>query len=384
MIMGEDEIYTSSYVHCYERLLQLMPPKFEGDSLLLHVNFDYFKKFIKMAANYNKLDDFLASMPDKNSAVLMRGFVANLDQRENLEDAVDVADAYSSIVNPQLRKSILNYVEDNEQKAQANQNKRGQVIYGLLNTIFKSANDAGDTDLTAQIGIPSIYEVSNNSLKDDQGRIVQQVFFYGDEDGKTFYPRFVNSFPAADWTLTNKAEWIEIKSRKGNVIIFANKPLDSDKNLDDSAQVHLATYYKSLGMHPSIVVHRGHSYWLPGTIERMPEKAKVVILGSCGGYKNLSEILEISPEAHIISTKETGAGDINRPILDYVNQTLITGKPLAWRPMWTNLTNYFSIPSNRGLKESWDDYVPPYKNLGAIFIKGYNKQMGDNSASAEN
>lgn len=384
MIMGENDIYTSSYVHCYERLVQLMPGKFEGDSLLLHVNFDYFKKFIKMAANYNKLDDFLGSMPDKNSGVLMRAFVANLDQGENLEDAVDVADAYSSIVDTKLRSSILNYVEGNQQKAVTNQNKRGQVIYGLLKTIFESANSSGDTDLTAQIGIPSIYEVSNNSLKDDKGRIVQQVFFYGDEDGKTFFPGFVNSFSAAEWAITNKAEWVEIKSRKGNVIIFANKPLDSDKNLDDSAQVHLETYYKSLDMHPSIVVHRGHSYWLPGTIERMPEKAKLVILGSCGGYKNLSEILEISPDAHIISTKETGAGDINRPILNYVNQTLIAGKSLEWRPMWANLTNYFSIAANKGLKESWDDYVPPYKNLGAIFIKGYNKQMGDGSATAEN
>ncbi len=384
MIMGENDIYTSSYVHSYERLVQLMPGKFEGDSLLLHVNFDYFKKFIKMAANYNKLDDFLGSMPDKNSGVLMRAFVANLDQGENLEDAVDVADAYSSIVDTKLRNSILNYVEGNQQKAVANQNKRGQVIYGLLKTIFESANSVGDTDLTAQIGIPSIYEVSNNSLKDDKGRIVQQVFFYGDEDGKTFFPGFVNSFSSADWAITNKPEWVEIKSRKGNVIVFANKPLDSDKNLDDSAQVHLATYYKSLGMHPSIVVHRGHSYWLPGTIERMPEKAKVVILGSCGGYKNLSEILEISPDAHIISTKETGAGDINRPILNYMNQTLITGKSLEWRPMWANLSNYFSTAANRGLKESWDDYVPPYKNLGAIFIKGYNKQMDDGSANTDN
>ena len=32
----------------------------KGDSLLMSVSFDRFKKFIKMAAGYNTLSDFLA------------------------------------------------------------------------------------------------------------------------------------------------------------------------------------------------------------------------------------------------------------------------------------------------------------------------------------
>ena len=373
IVMGENDIYTSSYKHSFTRMLQQMSPDFHGDSLLLHVRFDYFKKFVKMAANYNKLDQFLGTMSTANSSALMRAFVNNLDKGDNLEDAVDVADAYSSIVNPELRKTMLRYVEENEQKAVDNGNTRGRIIYNLLHIIFQSAND-GNKDLTSTIGIPSIYEVNNKSLQDDKGRIVQQVFFYGDEDGKTFFPPFVYSFPSADWTITSKPEWVEIKSKKGDVYIYANKPLDSDRNLDDSAQVHLADYMSQQGMHPSIVVHRGHSYWLQGTIDRMPSDAKIVVLGSCGGYKNLSDILANSPDAHIISTKETGAGDINRPILNYMNQTLITGKTLEWRPMWASLSRQFADES-KDIRETWDDYVPPYKNLGAIFIKAFNKKM---------
>ena len=26
------------------------------------------------------------------------------------------------------------------------------------------------------------------------------------------------------------------------------------------------------------------------------------------------------------------------------------------------------------IRESWEDYIPPYRNLGAIFIKAYNKK----------
>ena len=38
-----------------------------GDSLLMLVRFDHFRKWIKMAANYNTLDDFLKRM-DKGNA----------------------------------------------------------------------------------------------------------------------------------------------------------------------------------------------------------------------------------------------------------------------------------------------------------------------------
>ncbi len=376
IVMGESEIYTSSYKHSFTRLLTLKGNPFRGDSLLIDVHFDFFKKFIKMAANYNQLDVFLGSMTKDNAAVLMKAFVSNLDKGDNLEDAVDVADSYSSIVNKELRASMLANVTKNEANAIAESNSRGTVIYNLLKTVFLSADAENKIDLTALIGIPSIYEVDQSALKDSKGRIVQQVFFYGDEDGKAFYPPFVNSFSSADWIIKNEKEWVEIKSRKGDIYIYSNKPLDSDKNLDDSAQVHLNNYLKSQGMHPSIVVHRGHSYWLPGTIDRMPGDAKVVVLGSCGGYKNLNEILEISPDAHIISTKEVGAGDINRPILNYMNNTLKDGKALDWRTMWSALSSSFSTDPSKTIRESWEDYIPPYKNLGAIFLKAYNMKMG--------
>ncbi|HMW26445.1 MAG TPA: hypothetical protein PKC51_07390, partial [Ferruginibacter sp.] len=79
MVMSESEIYTSSYKHSFFRMLQRLGAEPRTDSLLLSVHFDFFKKFIKMAANYNKLDTFLKFMPKQSSETLMRGFIANLD-----------------------------------------------------------------------------------------------------------------------------------------------------------------------------------------------------------------------------------------------------------------------------------------------------------------
>lgn len=374
IVTGESEIYTSSYKHSFNRLVQRLGKMPRTDSLLMSVHFDYFKRFIKMAANYNKLDTFLKLMPARSSETLMRAFVANLDNSGSLEDAVDVADSYSSINNKKLLQSILNYVKDNENRSIQTNNKKGKLIYGLLKTIFLSADSSNRIDLVKEIGIPSIYTIDNTDLVDDSGRVVQQVFFYGDDDGKLFFNSFVNAFSdKRQWQVNMKKEWVEIKSVKGQKVwIFANRPLDSDANLDDSAQVHLISYLTQNDLSPSVVTHRGHSYWLARTLKRMPDDARIVVLGSCGGYKNLSQIISSSPDAHIISTKEIGKGDINQPITNYLNQVFLSGKTLVWKELWANLNKYFA-GTDKGTRESWDDYIPPYRNLGAIFIKAYNR-----------
>lgn len=374
MVFAEDIIFTSSYKHSFNRMLQLMGSKPRGDSLLLGVNFDRYRKFIKMAANYNKLDTFLKTMPAMRAEMIMKSFVASLDKTGNLEDAVDVADSYSSITDISLKKALLTNVTLNETNALADDNKNGTVIYGLLKAIFKTA-DGDTTNLSAKLGIPSIYELPLQAIQDEKGRIIQQVFWYGDKDGKQFYPQFKNSFSPKEWKVTEKKEWMEAISTKGNVMIFANRPLDNDANLDDSAQIHLAAYLQEKGLKPSVTVHRGHSYWLPRTLDRMAGNEKIIVLGSCGGYQNLNKILEASPDAHIISTKEIGSADINRPILNYMNNAFATGTTLSWKNMWASLNKIFYAEANKSIRESWDDYIPPYKNLGAIFLKAYTKRI---------
>ncbi len=379
IIMGEQDIYTSSYKHSFNRLIARLGKQPRTDSLLNIVGYDFFKRFIKMAANFNRLDTFLKLMPAEQSAKIMRRFVDNLDKAEGLEDAVDVADSYSSINSPALKKTLLKYVDENYAMANEANSARGMAIYQVLKDILLSADSTTKTDLTKLYGISSIYNIPLTELQDDSGRIIQQVFFYGDDDGKAFFPKFLTSFNIKEWQITPKKEWYEIKSIKGKKIwIFVNRPLDSDKNLDDTAQINLIAYMTQQGLTPSVVVHRGHSYWLPGTLNRMPDDTKLIVLGSCGGYKNLSKILRNSPAAHIISTKEIGVGDINRPILNYLNQTFQLDTNLDWQKMWRSLSSVFAKEKNTAIRESWDNYIPPYKNLGAIFIKAYNKKMGNN------
>jgi len=381
VVLSEDEIYTSSYLGVYDRIFQRMKAPY-GDSLLMQVHGDYFRKFIKMAAAYNKLEHFLGTMDKQNAGTVMKSFVIHLENAGE-EEAVDVADSYSSIVekSPALARFILNEVKWNYDKNVAAADKKGIVIYRLLQTLFESADTANKVDVSAKLGIPPIYTVDRKSLTDDSGRVIQQVFFYGDKDkdGQISYADYMRIFQTRpgtkpEWRIQENPQWTTISSIRGKpVIIYANKPLFGEDDPDDKAQKALSDYLYDHHLKPTIVIHRGHSYHVKYTIERMPATARIVVLGSCGGYNNLSEVLKISEDAHIISSKQVGTKTVNEPILQAMNNTLVAGKNIEWLPMWRELEAGFR--KNPEARERFDDYIPPYKNLGAIFIKAYRKAM---------
>ncbi|MBX2922429.1 MAG: hypothetical protein KF746_09580 [Chitinophagaceae bacterium] len=372
IVLGEDVIYTSSYKGVFNRMMQRMPTP-AGDSLLMSVRFDRFKKFIKLAAGYNKLDEFLQTMPDSSSQRLMMAFVRGLEKSGTLEDAVDVADSYGSLKNPLVTKLIDQEIEKNLLLGKEKDDRRTIVIYDILQTIFQSSQDS-TIDISAKLKIPPVYKVEYNNLVDDSGRVVQQVFFYGDKDGKDSYANFMSMFTGSEWKVSKTPEWVEIKSVKGKpVFIYANLPLDYEKGLDSVAQTRLQEFMHKRSLKPAITIHRGHSYWVSSTIRNLPPSSKIVILGSCGGFHNLDDVLKTCPDAHIISSKEVGTRLINEPILKEINDDLKEGKNVEWLTIWRDLSLRFT---SGDAKERFDNYIPPHKNLGALFIKAYTRQMG--------
>lgn len=369
-VTGEEDLYTSSFVNgVYPRIFSGMKVP-RADSILKWVNYDYYKKFIKIAAAYNKLDDFLGKMDKQDAEKLMKGFVNGLEKTNSLEDAVDVADSYASIYNPSLKQLMLSQVRSELKRCIEINNKRGKVIYELLETIFSSLEPNNKIDLSAKLGIMPVYELPNQLLRDESnGRVVMQQFFYGDKDGMVIFNAFLSRFRNANWKITRKSQWVEVSSRTGvPVTIYANLPLDETEDLDTQSQDSLIAYLHAQKLHPSVVIHRGHSYYLNQTVHKMPSSAKLVLLGSCGGYQRLNEVLEIAPGAHIISSKQIGTGVINQGLINVISEDIRLGKNLKWPNLWNNLAVRF----NGSAKEKFDDYVPPHKNLGAIFITAFN------------
>ncbi len=377
MVYGQDEIYTSSFLGTFNRMLQRMGDSVQGGDLLAKVHYDKFRTFIRMNAGYNTLGRFLGTMDSTNKTKLMSDFIAGLEKgsEEELEDAVDVADAFGSIQDKELLDFLQKEVKANYERSYRERSLKGMRVYALLATLFNGLKASDNpTAIQAQsdvLSLPPINLVQYKNLKDDSGIVYQQVFFYGDEDGKTSFTSFLGNFKDGKWKVVPSKYWTTITSTSGKpTVIYANNPLSEPE--DEEAQRQLVKHLNEKNIHPTVIVHRGHSYHLPLTLDRLNKHARIVMLGSCGGYHNLGTVLSKSPDAHIISSKQVGSMGVNEPIIKSLNNHITAGKDVDWINMWKDLNGYFTskLPKH---KPTFDDYVPPHKNLGAIFIKAYRK-----------
>lgn len=377
MVYGQDEIYTSSFLGTFDRMLQRMDTV-SGYELLANVHRDKFRTFIRMNAGYNTLTRFLNTMDSTERTGIMKDFIAGLDEgkEDDLEDAVDVADAFGSIRDKNLAEFLRKEVKSNYERSYNKRSKKGVIVYGLLATLFEGTRKADNNEVAKEqsekLRLPPINLVPYNLLVNDSGIVYEQYYFYGDEDGRVSYASFLGNFrDGSVWNIDKKEYWTKITSKKGKpIVIYANMPLEEPR--DEEAIGKLCEHLTENEIKPTLVVHRGHSYHLPLTIDRLNSSARVVMLGSCGGYHNLATVLKRSPDANIISSKQTGAMSVNEPIIKSLNDQLLAGKDINWISTWDGLNKYFN--ERRGpQKEMFDDYVPPHKNLGMIFIKAYRR-----------
>ncbi|HEX6846342.1 MAG TPA: hypothetical protein VF144_05165, partial [Chitinophagaceae bacterium] len=377
-VLSDGIIYTSSFV---KGVFPLMMSRIgnRGDSLLMSVSFDRYRKLIKMSAAYNTLGTFLSSFKDQQNANdLMRAFVSNLEKTGGLEDGVDVADSYASIaetLKPIADEMLVNVRANYQRNISAN-NKKGIEMYRILEKLFISADSSQKIDLTTELGIPPVYGVTNKDLQTENGTTVIQVFMYGDEDGIRVFPSIVGLFNNSNWkTDRTNPQWITVTSVKGKpVSIYLNRPLPEEKDLDAKAQEALCNYLERNGLKPTVTINRGHSYNAPYTIRQMFPTSKIVFMGSCGGYNLIHDILEKAPDAHIIGTKQIADAPVNNPFLKLLAETLRNGHSIEWIPFWKELDKMVT-------NEIFEDYVPPHKNLGAIFIKAYKIAIGETAVS---
>ena len=379
-VLTDGLIYTSSYT---KGVYPLMMKKVNnrGDSLLMLMHFDKYRKFIKMAAGFNMLSNFLSSFPpsanpdsESDAEKLMKAFVGKLEEGTGLEDGVDVADSYASVVEtiPPLGKEMLHNIQANYQRNLLTNNKRGIAIYKILHNLFLSADTLNKIDLTKELGIPPVYEVPFTALTNENGGVIVQLFIYGDKDGIGLFPSVLNMFSNANWKIDrSNSQWVTITSVKGKLVtLYLNRPLPEEKNEDAEAQAALCKYLEKNKLYPTVTINRGHSYNAPYTIEQMFPSSKIVFMGSCGGYRLIHDILQKAPDAHIIGTKQIADVPVNNPFLKLLTDKLRDGNNIDWIPFWKELDGMVT-------NEIFEDYVPPYKNLGALFIKAYKRAMGE-------
>jgi hypothetical protein len=365
-----EELYTSSYLGLYKRLKAHFTNG-NADSIFHLVGFDNFHVFMRMAANYNVLADFLTLMPRDRARELLGRYISSIDNNpaSGVEIAMDIADSFGAIASePELVSIAEQELLTNLHRVHDTRQYLGMRLYGILSQVFHLVKEDGNVDrLWVKLGNYDL--LPQRDLRNKEGGIVEMVLFYGDEDGVASYRNFISMYgKSSDWTMTRTENWVNIRSNTGvPVNIFANVPLSISEGLDIKAQDSLVRHMNGLGLQPTIVVHRGHSYHLEKTLNRLTPTVRLAVLGSCGGYNKAISVASINPDAHIIGSKKTGAMVINDPLIEEINQTLVAGRDLYWPELWASLTQRFS--RNQVALGLFNEYFPPSTNIGLFVLK---------------
>ncbi|HWB62752.1 MAG TPA: hypothetical protein VG603_04515 [Chitinophagales bacterium] len=373
MVYSEEEIFTSSFNGLFDRMMIKLGPV-SGFDFLKQVGDNRFRTFIKMCAGYGKLKTFLQSMTPVYQQMLMIKFASGLEQYNDLSQAVEVADAFGSITDSLVLKILKGAIKYEYIKQSAAGNERGKIIYGLLSSLFVDrsiSNQNWFASVSNQYAIPSFDHIANDKLFNRDSIDRWLIFFYDDEDGESSYSTFIQAFTDPNWAIADSGIYVIIKSKKGKQVnIYANKPKH-----EYDGQEKIESIFNIYDYEPNVMVHRGHSYYAYKTIEKVKDNTQIFVLGSCGGYHSISSIIERSPEVSIISSKQIGTRYVNNPMLKLLAENIRKGQDVEWQSLWANLDK--SLEKNREAYERFLDYIPPHKNLGAIFIKTYNKLMED-------
>jgi hypothetical protein len=370
---SEDQLYTSSYLGLYRRLMEYF--RFQpADSIFRIVQNDNFRVFMRMAANYNTLPDFLSCMPQEKAAELLTRFISGIesDKDSGLEKAMDVADCYSSLSDVAgISELIQNELQSNLERCQSGQLYFGVRLYSILLQVFDLLKQKDSVNrLWTYLG--NHEKLEREALQNKNGEIIELVLFYGDEDGISSFSNFLNLFKdAGKWEIVKNDFWVTIRSLSDQpIVIYANLPLNYNEGMDLQAQDSLSAFLRQQFLKPVILVHRGHSYHLSRTLVRLQPSVKLAILGSCGGYNSIISVANISPDAQIIVSKKTGSKFINDPIIDVINESLQNKKDLIWTEVWEKLTIRFS--KNGFLLNLFNEYIPPRKNISLFVLKLFN------------
>jgi hypothetical protein len=360
MVYTPEEIYTSSFLGMYKRMMAKRKVH-SGYKFLESMGFNRFRIFIRQCTGYNTLQSFLNTMTEEEIDAFIEKTVSNLENTGgNLEPAVDVANIYGSLKDPKLRKIFKVKFEDELMRNVYKNNLHGMKIYGLLYKL-SGENPEIVTGGKVKFDVPNLQTLSIDELFPD-GKNIQHHFFFDDDDGYASYASFVAGYRNGNWKIVDKGNYIIIKSIKGRKVeIYCNKP-----KREYEGQPELNKMFDTKGRYPDVIVHRGHSYYIDSCLVSMTPSTKVAVLGSCGGYHNISKAMQNAEEVQIISSKQIGTMRVNNALLKEMNETLRKGNDLVWDELWKR------ISSRLGGDPKFKEYIPPHRNLGAVFIRSYN------------
>jgi len=369
---GEDNAISTSYHGAFTRLLARMrQERLTGETLLAQVNEVRMRPFIKAAAKFNRLEAFLMTIasPPERWSVITRCF-SGLERTPDMTvQAAYAAEILDTALDGQRLRLVRDLLINEYRRVERSQDQQGLAVYGLL--VARLVQLTGGMPETPEL--TTIAQLYRPYLPDWQeipfaqlfhnGLNVQRYFFYNDDDGQGSFRSFMAQYHSAPaWHIEDYGTFVRMTSSGADrrIIMYANRPTDDGERATD-----LDRLMQQHGVSPQVIVHRGHTPYVPETIARMPRTAALVFLGNCGGYTRLEDVFHKAPEAHVITTIGVGTITVNDPFLKELNESLLRGKEGRWAEFWRRAA------SRLDHNPRFADYVAPDHNAGALFLRAY-------------
>lgn len=368
-VYGREEVFNSTFLGIFARFESSLQPM-DDIAFQRFLALPKLRTFVALCATNYKLSKLLSYFSTSQREILLRQFVSQLDESDNsFDDAVMVSETIANTNSEEILSAIEKNIKQQYTTCDSLNDSKCMAIYGILAGLCKDKavyDKKWFYTMSKKYQASALATLQFKSMDNDE-KIIERMYFYDDPDGRDSYMSFLSSFRSStNWKLEEYYSYVRVTSTVGKSIeIFANKP-----SYEESGEQNINKIFAEGGYKPAIIIHRGHSFHTEKTLEKIPASAKLVFIGSCGGFYKASIAIKNAPDAHIIATRQIGTQHINDPIIFSINEAFRQRQDIQWPTFWEKLKLQL------GNYSLFYDYVPPHKNIESLFQRAYYKTFG--------
>lgn len=363
LVGGGPVFYTSSFMYTFNKFITAVEK--EGlENFFERIGYYEFGEFVSLASGYGMIKKLIKQMDEEKFANMLvkymrRHIRTDQSDRDLIADGMVISEILFGIKESKKAREIIiqkiNEISVNEQTSDV-----------LVQRMYAGFKDILQDSIQGRLKeIESMYEVLDVERLKIRDTIIQAGLFYDDDDGLSSFNNYLSFFPEAAWSKEDRGNYVVLRSKSGNpMIVYLNK-LNTEVG-DMASQNEMLASIDSAGIEITSFLHRGHSYHLPKSLNRIPNSAQFVYLGSCGGYNDVVKVFQANPDVHIISTRNIGSKLINDPILSRINNQAVANQNMNWVELWDDFDKSFK---SKNTKELFSAYIPPHKYIGIVFIR---------------
>ncbi len=349
----------------------------------------HLRRFLSAAAAHHRLDAFL-SMDLGQGDLLARALRGVEGASRPLDDALELAEIVEAIPDGPRLLRMKTVAMEEYKRDQASRALYGLMVAAIARKLPASQINADPhfQQVAAQyqpfFKEPRVLDAA--SLFNSAGLCVQEELFYDDEDAAESFKSFqrIHSQDEA-WHWEDCGWYVRVTAGTAfgrRIEIYANVPrsLRPEGGPWSSADRRhaLTKLLGEKGLVPSVLVHRGHTWYVEQSLRYLAPSTRLVFLGSCRGFTSTYGIVAVANRAQIIATRGVGTHVINDPLLKAINDELLRGaKVLEWDSFWR------AQKARLGARPEFADYIPPPRNAAAIMLAAYYDCLADGKVDSD-